>query len=138
MRFRDKLQYRIRHSTIRSVKKTDPLRLIEQKINELGLQAAAREIGVSVKYLQNVRGGFRTPGPKILSGLGLKREVTYRPRNWRAKFDRKLEGSSHQKLALELGVSRTYVSQVSHGARQPGPAFLEALGVRRVVEYTPL
>ena len=38
-------------------------------------------------------------------------------------------------LAAQLGVSPSYVSDVCNGRRAPGPPFLKALGLRRVVGY---
>jgi transcriptional regulator with XRE-family HTH domain len=38
-------------------------------------------------------------------------------------------------LARHLGVSASYVSDVMNGRRAPGPPFLKALGLRKVVAY---
>lgn len=39
----------------------------------------AKALGVSPSYLSDVMNGRREPGPMILSRLGLRRQVVYRP-----------------------------------------------------------
>lgn len=41
-------------------------------------------------------------------------------------------------LARHLGVSASYVSDVLNGRRAPGPPFLAALRLKKVVGYAPL
>ena len=43
-----------------------------------------------------------------------------------------------EQAAANLGVSRTYLSDVIAGRRAPGPKILTALGLRRVVTYEPM
>jgi transcriptional regulator with XRE-family HTH domain len=43
-------------------------------------KAFARELGVSLSYLNEVIGGRKEPGRKILTALGLQRQMVYVPR----------------------------------------------------------
>lgn len=45
------------------------------------------------------------------------------------------EAGGTRALATSLGLSPSYVSDVLNGRRGPGPDFLKALGMRRVVRY---
>lgn len=38
-------------------------------------------------------------------------------------------------LAARLGISPAYVSDVTNGRRAPGPPFLKAIGVHKIVSY---
>lgn len=40
-----------------------------------------------------------------------------------------------RKLAIRLGVSPSYVSDVCNGRRAPGPPFLKELGLKKLVCY---
>ena len=39
--------------------------------------------------------------------------------------------------AKARGIGATYVSDVINGRREPGPSFLAALGLRKMVSYSP-
>lgn len=43
--------------------------------------------------------------------------------------------SSVRKVAIHLGVSAQYVSEVLRGLKEPGDGILKPLGLRRVVRY---
>lgn len=45
---------------------------------------------------------------------------------------------SKSALAVRLGVTLTYLSDVIHNRREPGPMILKAMGVRRVISYQPI
>lgn len=51
--------------------------LLEERVARDGPSAVARSLGVSRQYLSDVRNGERKPGPKILAGLGVTKEVRY-------------------------------------------------------------
>jgi transcriptional regulator with XRE-family HTH domain len=54
------------------------LELIQDRIEKLGSQLAlAAELGVSPQYLSDVQCGRRSPGPKLLAALNLRRETVY-------------------------------------------------------------
>ena len=40
-------------------------------------EKAARRLGVSVAYLGELLRGTRTPGPKVLAALGMRKETSY-------------------------------------------------------------
>lgn len=40
-------------------------------------------------------------------------------------------------MAQELGISKQYLCDVLAGRREPGPAILEAMGIKRTVRYEP-
>lgn len=42
------------------------------------------------------------------------------------------------KLADELGISKSYLSEIFKGTREPGPSVLEKLGLKREVIYLEL
>jgi hypothetical protein len=42
------------------------------------MTAVAEELGISKQYLCDVLKLRRSPGPKVLAGMGLDREVTFR------------------------------------------------------------
>jgi transcriptional regulator with XRE-family HTH domain len=46
-----------------------------------------------------------------------------------------LTGKNQKDLALELGISQSYLSDLLHGKREPGPKVLEALKVKKVVGW---
>lgn len=46
----------------------------------------------------------------------------------------KKAGSQHL-AAEQLGISDAYLCDIKKGRREPGPKLLNALGLRRVVEY---
>lgn len=53
--------------------------IVRQKIEEVGTQKAfAEKIGISLSYLNDVLRKRREPGEKILSALGLKKEIRYK------------------------------------------------------------
>jgi hypothetical protein len=55
------------------------LKRLRALVVEMGSQrAVAKRFGVSDAYLSDVLYQRRLPGPKILSGLGLERDDTYR------------------------------------------------------------
>jgi transcriptional regulator with XRE-family HTH domain len=41
-------------------------------------------------------------------------------------------------LAEELGIGRSYLSEIYSGKREPGETVLSALGLRREIVYRPL
>ena len=45
------------------------------------------------------------------------------------------ERGTQKAVAVDLGVSEQYLSDVLNGRREPGEAMLEALGLERVVTY---
>ena len=55
--------------------------LLAKKCLETSAAKFAESIGVSRQYIWFVLQGKRTPGPKILSGLGLAKAVQYEPTN---------------------------------------------------------
>ena len=40
-------------------------------------------------------------------------------------------------FAHEIGIGESYLCDVLKGRRDPGPTFLEAMGLRKVVTYEP-
>ena len=62
----------------------DPLKMLKARMAGRSLRSVAREIPCSAAYLSDIMLGKRTPGPRVLDYLGLKREVdksvTYRYR----------------------------------------------------------
>ena len=51
---------------------------IRDLVNTLGSQKkAAKRLGVSAAYLGELLRGTRTPGPKVLGALGLRKETNY-------------------------------------------------------------
>ncbi|MBI5304068.1 MAG: transcriptional regulator [Chloroflexi bacterium] len=56
----------------------DVVQLLKRKVEKAGTQVAiAREFGVTEAYISDVLHGKRSPGEKILDGLGLRRVVGY-------------------------------------------------------------
>jgi len=53
--------------------------------------------------------------------------------NPRKEIQKRLETTSMRKLAKELGVSATYISDVMAGHLEPGPGILEPMGIEAVV-----
>ena len=54
---------------------------LRRRLNAAGSQTAlAKELGVSLPYLNDVLRGRREPGESILRPLGARRVVTYRKR----------------------------------------------------------
>jgi transcriptional regulator with XRE-family HTH domain len=60
----------------------DPLAELRRRLRGKSQRVLARELGVSVGYLNDVLTGDKSPGPLLLAGLGLEREsrttVVYR------------------------------------------------------------
>ena len=50
----------------------------------------------------------------------------------------KLGDGTQVDLARTLGISPAYLSDILSGARDPGDRVLDALGLRRAVEYQPV
>jgi transcriptional regulator with XRE-family HTH domain len=46
-----------------------------------------------------------------------------------------LKGRTQTEVAEKLGISQSYLSDLLHGKREPGPKVLEALKVRKVVGW---
>jgi len=57
------------------------------------------------------------------------------PDQLRAHLAQRCRHQTQQALARELGISLSYLSQIMRGRRAPGRKVLEALGLRRAVEY---
>lgn len=51
-----------------------------------------------------------------------------------AALTKRLESKSLRAVALDLGVSAPYLSDIMRGHRPPGPKVLKALGIERTVE----
>lgn len=43
--------------------------------------------------------------------------------------------SSQTKAAAEIGVSKSYFNDVLHGRRDPGPTFIDGMGMEKVTSY---
>ncbi len=52
-----------------------------------------------------------------------------------ALLKRRLNGRTQTALAKELGIKKSYLSQILRGRVDAGPLVLEALGLERVVTY---
>jgi transcriptional regulator with XRE-family HTH domain len=50
------------------------------------------------------------------------------------ELQKRLGQQSLRALAIELGVSAPYLSDIMRGNRQPGPKVLAALGIERVID----
>jgi Helix-turn-helix len=48
---------------------------------------------------------------------------------------RRLDGKTQSALARELGIKRSYLSDILRGKRDAGPQVLRALGLTKVVTY---
>lgn len=59
---------------------TELRRALRETIENKTQKALAHELGVSVSYLNQVMNGRKVPGRKILSALGLQRQMVYLPR----------------------------------------------------------
>jgi transcriptional regulator with XRE-family HTH domain len=46
-----------------------------------------------------------------------------------------IDGRTQAEVAVELGVTTQYLSDILHNRREPGPTVLKALGLRKVVLY---
>ena len=56
----------------------DPRQILVDRAQVAGQVALAKELGVSLTYINDVIRGIRAPGPKILRALGIEREVRYK------------------------------------------------------------
>lgn len=54
------------------------------------------------------------------------------------KLKRRCLGTSQLRVAADMGVSPSYLSDVMTGHREPGPKILTALGLERVIRYRPI
>jgi hypothetical protein len=63
--------------TLSTMNAVQVLFLLEEMITKDGPSAVAAKLGVSRQYLHDVRNGDRKPGPKILAGLGVTKEIRY-------------------------------------------------------------
>jgi len=59
--------------------------MLQVRLQSTTQTALARELGVSVGYLNDVVNERREPGPKVLKGLKLRRRVVYEPINGKGK-----------------------------------------------------
>jgi predicted transcriptional regulator len=56
----------------------DPVQLLRDLVVKWGSQAAvARRLKVSPSYIGDILKGAKSPGPKVLSRLGIKRKLVY-------------------------------------------------------------
>ena len=53
------------------------IRSLKSQCAESTLRAVATRLGITASYLSDTINGRRDPGPKLLTGLGLSRRVTY-------------------------------------------------------------
>ena len=65
--------------TMKAVKPEQIVDLLRKKQGERTARALAQEIGITEQYLSDVFAGRREPGPAIIAGLGLEKEVIYKP-----------------------------------------------------------
>ena len=56
----------------------DPVQMLVDRIGTAGQVALAKELGVSISYLNDVLHRRRKPGPKVLKALGLERHTSYK------------------------------------------------------------
>jgi len=64
---------------MKAVKPDQIVDLLRKKQGGRTARALAQEIGVTEQYLSDVFKGRREPGPSILAGLGLEKQVIYKP-----------------------------------------------------------
>jgi transcriptional regulator with XRE-family HTH domain len=65
--------------TMKAVKPDQILNLLRKKKGDRTAKELAHELGVTQQYLSDVFAGRREPGPAIIAGLGLEKEVVYKP-----------------------------------------------------------
>lgn len=66
---------------MKQIRQSDVVELLRKHIGERTQREVAEEFGITAQYLSDVLLGRREPGPAVLQGLGLEKDVLYVPLN---------------------------------------------------------